>query len=494
MSATPTTAQTPTAQNQKAAQNERTAQTPPNDPKATTAGTTNRFLGWLKAFWVPVLLVVIALGYGGTTTLMHGKALSPVDEWVYSDYLDKVPTELMVHQGELIGPEARARIACDGVYPYGTMGQPCGSSYKDSAKFPFAGRTSADAYTPIYFVTTWAVGSALHLVPGVSQLAGWRLTGSLWLAATMVMIWLLFRRFRVPPLATIALGTAFIVSPLAWWTYTFVSTDASSVFFGALLLLLGLRYIAGRGSGWWLVGVAAFATLVKVTNILGVCLAALVLLLTWLFELRRTQWRGRWWLAERPSVAGRHSLALPAFGAAAVAAGGIAQVGWMIVHRLAAVGPAAQQGIAQPLSIKDLLSQTVSFLPGTLTSTVVVAGGGGNSALPVDTWALAPLTWLCVVGVVGAFFALRMRSRLAPLVVSVTIASALFAPMLAVVVRVTTGSYFALPARYGAVLLGAFLLMAAIQLRNRWASGAVLVYAAVLGVVMLIVTYHISPH
>ncbi|WP_313541053.1 glycosyltransferase family 39 protein [Leifsonia aquatica] len=456
-------------------------------------GTTSTgFALWWRRFWVPVVLVLIALGYSGTTTLLHTKALSPVDEWVYSDYLDKVPTELMVHQGEFIGPEALGRIACDGVYPYGPMGQPCGSSYNNPAKFPFAGKTSADAYTPIYFASTWAIGKVFHLIPGVSELEGWRLTGALWLAATMVMLYLVFRRFAIHPVAIIGLGTAFIVSPFSWWTYTYVSTDAPSAFFGALLLLLTLRYLSGKGSGWWIVGFSALAVLVKVTNILGVCLAALVLLLNWLWEVRRTRWTDGW-RSLRPAV-GRRSLGLPLFGVLAVAAAVIAQLGWLALHRALAVGPAAEQGISGPLGGKALLEQTVSFLPGTLTSNVIIAGSGGSSALPMYGWALAPLSWLCVVGVLGAFFALRMRTRLAPLVVSTAIASVLFAPMLAVVVKITTGSYFPLPARYGAVLLVAFLLMAAIQLKNRWASWIVLGYSVALGVAMVALTYQLSLH
>jgi hypothetical protein len=459
---------------------------------APSSTASTGFGVWWRRFWVPLVLVLIAVGYGGTTTLLHTKALSPVDEWVYSDYLDKVPTELMVHQGELIGREALGRIACDGVYPYGPMGQPCGSSYNNPSKFPFAGKTSADAYTPLYFATTWAVGQVIHLIPGISELEGWRLTGTLWLAVTMVMLWLVFRRFAIHPVAVIGLGLAFIVSPFSWWTYTFVSTDAPSAFFGALLLLLTLRFLSGRASGWWIVGVSALAMLVKVTNILGVCLVALLLLLTWLWELRQTTWADGW-RSPRPGSA-RWSLALPGFGVLAVAAAVVAQLGWLGLHRALAVGPAAQQGISGPLGVKALLEQTVSFLPGTLTSNVIVAGSGGSSALPMYGWALAPLTWLCVVGVLGAFFSLRMKSRLAPLVVSVAISSVLFAPMLAIVVKITTGSYFPLPARYGAVLLVAFLLMVGILLKNRWAPWVILGYSAVMGVAMIAVTYMIAHH
>ncbi|SEB00407.1 glycosyltransferase family 39 protein [Leifsonia sp. 21MFCrub1.1] len=452
---------------------------------------SNRFALWLRRFWVPVLLVVVALGYSGASTLMHSDSLSPIDEWVYSDYLDKVPTELLVHQGETVGHEALDRMACHGVYPYGPMGARCGSSYSDVTKFPFAGKTSADAYTPAYFVVTWVVGGALHLVPGVDQLAGWRLTGALWLAATMVLLFLLFRKFSVPAPVTVALGLAFMVSPFAWWTYTYVSTDAPSVFFAALLLLLATRFARGEGSGWWVVGMSAAAVVFKVTNILAVCLIALYLVFVWLWELRRTRWT-EGWRTHRPGLVERRSLGVPLIAVLAVAAGVAAQLVWLQIHKAIAVGPSANQGLGGPLALKELANQLINFLPGTLTSNVWITGGSGY-ALPIYNWAVEPLSWLCIGGVLGAFWsALARRRRTGPVVLATAIASVAFAPMLAVVLTITTGSYFQLPPRYGAPLLAAFLLMPALLIRNRWATWVITGYAVLLGIAMLILTAMLS--
>ncbi|MCI0158215.1 hypothetical protein KNO15_16055 [Leifsonia shinshuensis] len=447
--------------------------------------SSDRFTAWLRRFWVPVLLVVVALGYGGTVTAMHSKSLSPIDEWVYSDYLDKVPTELLVHQGETIGHEALDRMACNGVFPYGPMGAKCGSSYSDIAKFPFQGKTSADAYTPTYFGITWVVGGAIHLATGIDQLTSWRLTGPLWLAGTMVALFLLFRSFRVPPAVTVALGLAFIVSPFTWWTYTFVSTDAPTVLLATLLVLLGTKYARGRLSGWWLVGLSAFAVLMKVTNILAVCLLALYLVFVWLWELRKTRWTDGW-RTQRPGVE-RRSLGLPLFAVLSVGAGIATQVAWLAVHRALAIGPSANQGLGGPLSLKSLAVQLTNFLPGTLTSNVWITGGSGY-ALPIFDWAVAPLSWICIAGVLGAFWSARVRGRTGPIIIATAIASVAFAPMLAVALTVTTGSYFALPPRYGAPLLPVFLLMPALLIRNRWATWLIIGYGAALGIAMLILS------
>lgn len=451
----------------------------------------SKLMQWINRLWVPIILVVISLGYSGAITLMHTKALSPLDEWVYSDYLDKVPTQLMVRQGEYIGHTALERIACNGIFPYGQMGQPCGSSLNDPSKFPFGGKTTADAYTPFYFATTWATGEAIHTVLGVDELTGWRLVSTLWLAATMVLLFILFKRFRVPSLLTIALGLAFIASPYSWWTYTYVSTDTSTAFFGLLLLILTFRFLEGKSSAWPLVIFSAVAVLFKITNVLGVCLAALIILLTWLWELRKTSWE-HGWRSLRPDGS-RRSLSLPLFGVISIAAAVLAELGWLKLRTALAVGPAPVIPDS-PLGIHGLLEQTMNFLPGTITSNVVVAGGNGNFALPLLSWMVQPLAWICIAGVAGAFMALRVRSTMAPLTISVFVSSVLFAPMLALFVKIFIGSYFVLPSRYGGVLLGAFLLMAALTMRNRYAAWLILAYSTTLGIVLLVGTHQLMAH
>lgn len=436
--------------------------------------TPSRFSVWLRRFWVPVVLVLVSLGMAGTVTVMHGDSMSPIDEWVYTDYLDKLPEQGILYQGEEIGDEALERMACDGVLLYGPMGPDCGDDYSDLSEFPFEGITSADAYTPAYFGVTRVVGDAIAFVTGVDQLTGWRLTGSLWLAATMIVFWLLLRRWEVPSLATLGLGIALIASPFGWWTYTWVSTDAPSFLAGALLLLLASRFAAGIGSGWWIVLVGAVALVFKTTNVLAVCLAALYLLIVWLSELRTTRWQGL--RTERPGHPGRSSFALLGFGVLALVAAAIAQFGWLALRRVLAQGDPADQAIAGQLDRLETLSQMANFLPGTIISNVNLVGTS-NYALPFPNWAVLPLSWLCIAGVIGAFWQLTGRSERAPLVIAIAISAVAFAPMLAVVIQLTTGSYFPLPPRYGAPILAGFLLAAGLILRNRWAQWILIGYS-----------------
>ncbi len=421
--------------------------------------------------WVAIVLAVVSLGYAGAITLLHSEDLSPVDEWVYVDYLYKLPAQGMVHEGEFVGDEALSILACEGTSPYGTVGPPCAERFDDTSAFPNEGLTSAAVYTPVYFAITRVVGDLIHWTTGIGEVESWRLTGPLWLAAGMVVFVALLRQWRVPNGATLALGLAFIASPLAWWTYTYVSTDAPSFLFGAALLLLATGIVRGRPLGWWLVLASVAAVLVKAANLLAVGVAALVLLTAFLFEVRRAHWTG--WRTRRPQLPGRALLALPAFAVGSALAALVAQFAWLrVVGALAVSDLRADQGIAIPLSAEELLAQVVNFLPGALTYSPV--------SLYVPAFVYAPLSWLCVAGVLAAFWGLRRDDPTRVVVGPVAIAAVTFAPLLAIGLLLLTGQYFTLPSRYGVTLLAGFLLLAGLTMRNRVAQWVIAAYAVAL--------------
>ncbi|TFC86120.1 hypothetical protein E3T28_07400 [Cryobacterium sinapicolor] len=435
------------------------------------------------ALWVPVVLVIASFGMSAVVTANHGPALSPVDEWVYVDYLFKLPVQGIVHEGEKIGKEALVIMSCDGVTPYGPMGPACGSSVADLSVFPYKGVTSADAYTPAYFAVTRVVGDAVHTVTGINQLSSWRVTGALWLGLASVLLHLLLRQWRIRRPVILGLGLALIASPFAWWTYTYISTDAPSLAFGILLLLTAVKIGRGQWSGWWLAVISTAAVLFKVTNVLGVCLAALYLLILWLLERKETHWAG--WKTRRPYQRNRSSLGLLFFAVLALGASVTAQLAWLAFRSAEAVGIPVDQAIGIPLTPEELVSQVATFLPSAIVSNVNVTGST-DLAYAIPGFVVAPLTWICVAGVLGAFWTLRKGSKLTPIVVSVTMAALFFAPMLAIMIHVTTGNYFPLPPRYGASIVGSFLLLAGLTIRNRWAVGILVAYSVALYAYVLV--------
>jgi hypothetical protein len=404
-----------------------------------------------------VAVVLIAIPYIVVVTLLHTRAVSPIDEWVYLDYMQKLPAQGMVHEGEAMSDESLELMACTGVSPYGPIGPPCDDEFTQTemGEFPNQGLTTASPYTPIYFGVAWATGGVIDLLPGIDLVDGWRLSGALWLLASLVILFRLFRQLGVGRFIGFAVAVAYVSSPYSWWTYSYVSTDAPAVLVGATLLSLAIDLAHGRRVGWLLVAVGIVGTLIKLTNVIGVALALLYLgIVAVRGRLRREP--GTWRLLWPPMLA----LALGVAG----------QLAWLRLGQALAVGDLRpDQGISTSLSIPELLLQTTNFLPGTITSSPIGAY--------VPNFVFAPLSWLCVVGVIAAVFTLRARHPTSSLVLAVGAASVIAAPLLAITLQVATGSYFQLPPRYGATLLPGFLLLLALGIRHRGAAGAVGLYA-----------------
>lgn len=424
------------------------------------------------------MLVSIAIPYMCVVTVAHSRALSPIDEWLYVDALLKLPTQGIVHEGELVGDETLRMMSCYGVSPFGTFGSPCGSqpSHRD---YPNQGLSTAANNVPIYFAITRGLGDALHLVSGVDYLTAWRLTGSAWLIGALMVLYGLIRSWRLSHLSVLAVGLAFVASPFSWWTYSYISTDAPAFMFGALLLWLASRARTSSGSRWWLFSLSIVAIIFKITNVIGVVFALLYTLIDSVVHLRQ----GDSIISRaRDRRAGLQALAAPAFG---LAVGITLQAAWLVVVQLWAVGSdRADQGISIPLSGNEFLLQFTNFLPGTITSSPIGAY--------VPTFAYAPLSWLTVAGVITALFAIRRRDPHRSITLAIAVASICAAPGLALALQVLNGSYFQLPPRYGATLLPGFLLATAFVLKSRSAAFAVVSYAAALLIVGIWLSYYLT--
>jgi hypothetical protein len=218
--------------------------------------------------------------------------------------------------------------------------------------------------------------------------------------------------------------------------------------------------VRGRKTGWAIVAVGVLAVAIKVTNVLAL---GLVVLYLGLAALRR----------EGPPLSRESPWRRLIYPMIAIAGAVAVELGWLQLTKLLAVSDLrGNQGITTPLTVEELLLQVTNFLPGTITSS------------PIGPWVpgfvYAPLSWICVAGVLAAVFTLRSGSGRTSLVVSIAVAAALAAPVLAVGLTLMSGTYFQLPPRYGAAILPGFLLLAAMALRNRWAVGMVGVYSVAL--------------
>lgn len=412
-----------------------------------------------------------------SVTLRHGGMASPIDEWVYLDYLFKMPGDLIMVRGEQIGYRALELMSCEGVKPYGVMGPPCGSDYEAlRSAYPYSGLTSADGYTPLYFVLTWLLGKGIQLVTGLGDVQAFRLTGFLWLAASVVVFYLLARAMKVHKVAILAIGLVFIATPFAWWTYTYVSTDAPSFLFGILLLWGAVRYVQGSGSPWWMIAVAGIAVLFKVTNILAVGVVALLFLIIAVTNLVQSR-HGR---LEQGQARSPSRLLLVA--SLMVVASLALEYVWLMIRSAIALGPPPYVDILRRPSLSEmgLEAQLLNFLPGTLISNVVITLSPDTYGYAIPAPLIVPASWLCIAGVVG-WLLIRKRGVLEnSLAWTVAVSATLFAPLLVLAMVLLEGMHIQLPPRYGASVLPGFLLAIGILMTSKAARGLVLSYGVLL--------------
>ncbi|HWL00861.1 MAG TPA: hypothetical protein VNQ52_00655 [Microbacteriaceae bacterium] len=426
-------------------------------PRALIAHAWGRVERFAIGHWSIITVILVAVAYMATVTLLHDQTMSERDEWGFLDYIAKVYSQGIVHEGETYGQAALQQMACHGIIPHGVLGAACASGQLDPALFPYQGVNSAAAYPPFQFWFTRVAGDAIALLPGVSPLAGYRLVGILWLSGGLIVLYRLARALRLGHGPFLAVALAFVASPLAYWSFSYVSTDAASWFFGALILLLGVRLTQGRGRAWPLIVIAVIATLVKVTAILALGLVLVYLVVRYIIRRR----------SGRPAAA-----ALIWGPAIALAAALAAQIAWMRLQPLLRVSDTGvDQGISYGLTPPALLQQFSNFLQHTM--------GTGIDVSVAQTYLYLPLGWIPIVGVVGSIFLLRRGSRDVALTIAVAIAAVLAAPVMAVVFQLVTGSYFSIPPRYGIVILPGMLLMAMQLIRNRTTVWIVSGYALV---------------
>lgn len=415
--------------------------------------------------------MLAALLMCGVVTAKHSPQLSPLDEWVYYDYVLKIPEQGIVKQGELIGEGALEAMACFGD-TFGPRGEACDGDYGDEhSVYPQEGKTTADLYTPIYFTVTWVLAKPIELLTGIEFLTAARLTGFFWLAGGLLVFTSLMRRFWVPQVVTLGLGLAIIASPSTTWTYTYLSTDAPMFLVGAALLLLALNVVRGdRRALVWLTVAGVLGIWLKVTSILAVGLVVGFLLLKAIWNRTRER------IPSGHRFDWRLIRAALAVGGAAVAA----ELVWLFIRASIAVGEGPSQGVATVFAWRDVAGlSTIFFSPGPLTT------AGYLDTYGVPYFFTYPLSWLCIAGVIALALATRHSPLRQSLGAATLVAAVLFAPVLALVMNVLLGQVFPVLPRYGMSLAPAFVVAASTVLRNRLGRALMIVYGTGLYAIVL---------
>ncbi|MBO1770704.1 hypothetical protein [Agrococcus sp. TF02-05] len=414
---------------------------------------------WTAVTLLAVILSAIIVG----VHVARQPKISYIDEYLYIDAVDKVPTQLVVRQGEDLGELALEAISCRGIILFGPpAGAVCGEAegLPDDV-LPQGGMTSADIYPPFYAAITWAGAEAIEAVFGVEDpVDAMRLAGAIWLAPALVLLYAAARAAGIRRVAAAGSALVLLGSMPVLHAHTFVSTDSSSLLAGALMALLAMRVLAGRPALVGLVAAAVAMTLLKVQNLGAVVVAVVAILIGLLLE--RADDGTSPWTRLRSVVVSRTGLAL----GLALVLPVVAQAAWLVVRRAIAVGDAPEQGLGRELSLVGLAREATMFFYN--------AAGGSYSPGQIGADAVVLASVVGVMTTAGPFAAVmlgRRAARIAALGGGTIVGMLVVGPALAIATWASTGEYVQLAGRYGMPMLPAALLcFAAVLGRSRWSS------------------------
>jgi hypothetical protein len=376
--------------------------------------------------------------------------LSPFDEWVYSDYLDKVTRWGIPQTGEQIDQYAFELSSCRGIHVWGPMGSSCGGPYRPE-EYPFAGVTSADIHPPTYFVVTAAAARAI-MATGVTDdlLTAGRLVGAIWLAAGLLVFVLLAREVGAPTEAAIGMALVLAALPVTRYSNTYLTPDAANTVAGAGVVLLTLVWQKGRVAGMWLIVAGVAATAIKAQNLLAVFAAAGYLLLSSVITEHRDE-RG---LRRSISMAG-----------GLVAAAALPIASWLALQAATAYGPPPEMPGQVPFSIGLIIQSSQAFIQNLI---LPILPDVDPTPMPL----LGPyLSWLILGSGLGSIFYLSVRDRRAQLAMSTAVLMLIGGPMILISTYLVADVSTPTPPRYGASLLPALAAVGAAAFtgpRRRW--------------------------
>lgn len=406
---------------------------------------------------VPLLLLAACCGFVGYQVSLHNHT-SPVDEYVYIDYLSKVPEQLVVSKGESTGDFARNYVVCHGVST-AIDPQPalCNSGDISSEDVPFGGKSTADIYLPTYFATTWLTAQPISAILGTDLVTSARLVGGLWLSSAALLLFACLRRLEMAPIFSGLLPLFIVASLPAWWSTTYITTDATALFSGALVAFLLIRYLQTRRHGWTLIGASLLVVSLKLQNFAGVGAAILALLIVHLIEVRAAHQSGI-----RPRVRDVVFGRLPRLAGCMAIAPMLMELIWIALRPAVDGGESVDLQIEQPLGKTAFLQETLKFV-GSLT-----VGARDPSLFNIVGLVLVSIFGLLLTaGLLGNTVA--PANLLARIVSIATLCMLLLlGPALAMATMLAEGYYFPLPTRYGLSLLPfAFIAMVLFFSQNR---------------------------
>ena len=407
-------------------------------PLAVLAGLPDRVDSWLEArrrlAWglTTVLLGLVAVVVVVPAATAPG-GLSPVDEYVYADAVDKANRGDFSNMGDKVDSYARQVAACRGVIGWQAPTEACGMPQAD-ASVPLNGFTSADVHPPTYYFLTAAVSKVVRAV-GITDdlLISTRLVGALWLLLGMLALVALARAWGARWLVPVATAAAISATPLLVSVSAYLSPDAFGLLVGAVVLLAVTQWQRGRLHWAVLLLAALMPAFVKVPFVLAPLFGAVLLVVA----------------ALAGQVPGRRVLT----GASILVVGaGAGAVLWQFLRNALAVAvPATHGDAAQPLAVSSFASYFGYYL-----ETIPVSSGAPLPVTPLLAFSAQPLAWLLMAAAIGGMLFRRRNDPLLAVCWAGTSGMVLGSIVLSLIVLVASGGFLIGMPRYGLALLPLF--------------------------------------
>ncbi len=203
--------------------------------------------------------VTLPIIFGG------GTALSRIDEPTHADYAYRIAHFEIPAKGSPIASAIRDSWACRGQERY-TLPD-CGAE-APPWQFPYGGENYNWPHPPVYYAVVGFPARAIEAVTPLDFIDGARLTGMVWLAAGMLMLYLALRRWRVDPMVAVIGPLLMLTFPRVLHAATTVNPDAMAPLAGAVALWLAARLFLEDSHDWVLP--AVFAGVVGLTKFISV--------------------------------------------------------------------------------------------------------------------------------------------------------------------------------------------------------------------------------
>ncbi len=385
-------------------------------------------------------------------------SIGPVDELQHIDYADKISHGHLVASGDRFGQTALAEEACRGVDVAGAQVPACGTGPYDPAAFLEGGFNTAAIHPPLYYLVT-GLGARMILASHVTDsfVLAARLMGAVWLAAGLVMTWLLLAEFRVREQVRWLVSIALAASPVVLYSAGTVNNDGAALFFGALIVWAAVRFIRRPGRVTLLAIACATGVLTKFTFILAAGAAIALVLLASRGQSRPADERRRLQRGALVSL----GCCLATLAVWRVIASAIAKM------PLTAL-PMVEQFHVDSLSFDMVFTQTMVAVPPTRIPYLPAMFGSGAIAV----WILL-VGWMLLAGPVVAVLSPDRDVEGARLATLCMAGMILIGPAMVLINFVQLKMYVPIPPRYALVLVPAMFAVAAPHLRSRAATNTV---------------------